>query len=43
MSKNRESRLDYIFFFFKKIFVGHMPIFGATDTPVLDALYFINN
>ena len=24
------------FFFFFKIFVGHMPICGATDTPVLD-------
>ena len=23
-------------FFFKKIFVGHMSIFGATDTPVSD-------
>ena len=26
----------YIYFFLKKIFVGHMSICGATDTPVLD-------
>ena len=37
----REKKLQYQFFFFKKIFVGHMSIFGATDTHVSDCMYWV--
>ena len=41
VSYEEQHQFQIFFFFFKKIFVGHMSICGATDTPVSVEAYII--